>query len=85
MGMLVCESLKNQTLCCIIAHDLFLLLECKSSAAAGVTFQCADFFFRHLKRRFTIWRRDHAGRSRTAWKAWSTLFAARCTCQTSAL
>lgn len=42
-------------------------------------------YFRRSKRRFTIWRRDHAGSSRTTWKAWSTSSAARCTCRTSAL
>lgn len=43
-----------------------------------------SFFSRHLKQRFTIWRHDHAGNLRTAWRVWSTLSAARCTCQTSA-
>lgn len=41
--------------------------------------------FRPLKLRFTIWRRDHAASSRTAWKAWSTLCAVRCTSRTSVL
>lgn len=41
--------------------------------------------FRHSKLRFSIWRRDPAGNSRRVWKAWSTLFAVRCTSQTSVL
>ncbi len=38
-------------------------------------------YFRHLKLRFTIWRRDHAGSSKTARRAWSTTSVVRCTSQ----
>lgn len=76
---------------CLDKHIPFGGSECirKHSQIDKFNFQLNSIlywlFFRHLKLRFTIWRRDRAGSSRTTWKAWSTLSAARCTSPTSAL